>query len=187
MTKIPENAKKVFEGILFDVYQWEQKMFDGTFATFEAIKKLGSVQIIAITPENKIILLDEEQPHNGKFISMPGGKLEKNETPLENAKKELKEETGMKAKRIEFYKETNFGSTINWPTYYFIARDCIKVQEPELEPGEKITPIELNFDEFINKTQEPNFRNKGFKEMIFRMIHTKEELNNFKKKLFNTT
>ncbi len=184
MAKIPDNAKKVFEGILFDVYQWEQKMFDGSYATFEAIKKLASIQIIAITTNKKIILLNEEQPHNGKFISLPGGKLERSETPLENAQKELREETGMQAEIFEFYKETNFGSTINWPTYYYIARECKKVQDPELEPGEKITIMELNFDEFIAKTQVNTFRNKGFQEMIFKMIHTEDELEKFKNILF---
>jgi len=32
---VPEEAKLVFKGIIYDVYQWEQKMFDGTFSTFE--------------------------------------------------------------------------------------------------------------------------------------------------------
>ncbi|KKP89624.1 MAG: NUDIX hydrolase [Candidatus Moranbacteria bacterium GW2011_GWC2_37_73] len=27
---IPEHAKKVFSGTFFDVYQWEQEMFDGS-------------------------------------------------------------------------------------------------------------------------------------------------------------
>lgn len=44
--KIPEDAKLVFKGVIFDVYQWEQEMFDGTYETFEAIKRVGTVQII---------------------------------------------------------------------------------------------------------------------------------------------
>lgn len=63
MAKLPENAKCVFKGVLFDIYQWEQEMFDGTYSIFEKVVRLPSSQIIATTPENKIILLDEEQPH----------------------------------------------------------------------------------------------------------------------------
>lgn len=51
--KIPINARRVFKGIIFDVYQWEQKMFDGNFKTFEMLKRPNTVEIIAIR-DNKI-------------------------------------------------------------------------------------------------------------------------------------
>lgn len=35
---IPSFAKKVFKGIMFDVYQWQQKMFEGKLETFEKMK-----------------------------------------------------------------------------------------------------------------------------------------------------
>ena len=41
---IPHNAKKVFNGILFDVYQWKQKMFDNSIKTFEMLKRKSSLQ-----------------------------------------------------------------------------------------------------------------------------------------------
>lgn len=36
---IPENAKLVFKGKIFDTYQWEQEMYDGSRVTFEKIKR----------------------------------------------------------------------------------------------------------------------------------------------------
>lgn len=36
--KLPPQAKKVFTGQIFDVYQWEQEMYDGSFETFEMLK-----------------------------------------------------------------------------------------------------------------------------------------------------
>ena len=59
MGKIPEHAKKVFEGVLFDVYQWEQECFDGSHATFEAVERLGSVNVIPVVGD-KILINDEE-------------------------------------------------------------------------------------------------------------------------------
>src|SRR5215467_9321922 len=32
---IPEHAERVFQGKIFDVYQWPQKLYDGSTATFE--------------------------------------------------------------------------------------------------------------------------------------------------------
>ena len=69
---IPKSAKCVFKGLFFQTYQWQQKQFDGTYATFEAVKRRPTVQIIA-TVGDKIILLKEEQPNYGKFTSIIGG------------------------------------------------------------------------------------------------------------------
>lgn len=49
---LPKEAKKVFSGVISEVYQWPQKLFDGTTATFEMIKRPDTVKIVAIlTPE----------------------------------------------------------------------------------------------------------------------------------------
>lgn len=183
--KLPRNAKIVNKGIIFDTYQWEQKQFDGSFKTFEAIKRNPTVQIFPITKDNKIIILNEEQPHVGKFSGLVGGHVEDNETPKETAHKELLEETGMKCDELKLWKKTEFGSKIIWNSFYFIAKNVKIVQKATPEVGEKIEMMEVDFDEFIEFTQKENFRNKSFSDMIFRMIHTPGKLDKFKKELFN--
>ena len=59
--KIPDNAKLVFKGVIFDVYQWQQELFDGSQATFEALKRPGTVQVIP-TVGDRVLLSYEEQP-----------------------------------------------------------------------------------------------------------------------------
>ncbi len=49
---IPEQAELKFHGVIFDVYQWPQEMFDGSTETFEMLRRADTVKIIAIlTPE----------------------------------------------------------------------------------------------------------------------------------------
>ncbi len=49
---IPEQAELKFRGVIFDVYQWPQEMFDGSVETFEMLRRADTVKIIAIlTPE----------------------------------------------------------------------------------------------------------------------------------------
>ncbi|MCA9497441.1 MAG: NUDIX domain-containing protein [Nanoarchaeota archaeon] len=184
MVKIPDNAKCVFKGILFDVYQWEQKLFDGSYQTFETVKRIPSVQIIATTKENKVIILKEEQPHVGSFISVPGGRVERGDSEIETVHKELKEELGMKSDDIELWTTKNLGSKIEWTSNFFIARNCIEYCNTQLEAGEKIEREDLTFDAFIVETQKNEFRNKELANMIFRIIHTEGELEKFRKKLF---
>ncbi len=43
---IPDSAKRMFEGIIFDVYQWKQTQFDGTTRDFEMLKRPDTVVIL---------------------------------------------------------------------------------------------------------------------------------------------
>jgi len=52
---IPSNAKLAFKGVIFEVWQWEQEMFDGTTEIFERIWRLPTVEIIA-TVGDKILI-----------------------------------------------------------------------------------------------------------------------------------
>ncbi len=184
MGKIPDNAKRVFEGKLFDVYQWEQEMFDGSTAIFEKVTRIPSVQLIVVTENKKLILLNEEQPFRGKYVSMPGGMVEKNETHLQAAKKELLEELGMKAKELILWKEVNFGDKVDWPCYYYIAKGCKKVAEEQHEVGEKIEPLFVDFDEFIEMILDEKFKNQQFSQILFKLKHT-VGLDKFKEEVLN--
>ncbi|HVS79005.1 MAG TPA: NUDIX domain-containing protein, partial [Candidatus Saccharimonadales bacterium] len=92
---IPVNAKKVFDGKIFDVYQWPQKMYDGTTETFEMLKRPNTVVVLAIK-DGELVILKQSQPNlQNEFMDFPGGRADEGETPLESAKRELLEETGM--------------------------------------------------------------------------------------------
>lgn len=93
MAKIPSHAKKVFSGVLFDVYQWEQEMFDGTHQTFEMVRGYDVAKAILIH-DGKIWLTHEHQPNHSK-IDMPGGMLHRDEDPSMGIQREVSEETGM--------------------------------------------------------------------------------------------
>src|SRR5437868_13556711 len=111
--KIPPEAKLVFSGILFDVYQWQQKMFDGSFETFEMLKRPDTVEIIA-TNGDKVYMSHQSQPNKANFYSLFGGRKEKGEEPLECAKRELLEESGMSSNNWELYKEYKPLHKIEW-------------------------------------------------------------------------
>ena len=95
--RIPDTAKRVFKGKLFDIYQWPQIMFDGSTATYEGLKRTDTVNIFPVTKEGKIILGKQDQPGVKTFIGGFGGRMEEGEDPIQAAKRELLEETGLKS------------------------------------------------------------------------------------------
>ena len=95
-SKYPKNAKRVYSSPEFDVWEWPQKMFDGTTKTFRRAVQSPGVSVIA-SFKNKIILVKEQQPGTPWYYTVAGGTLdEPNEPPRQAALRELLEETGYK-------------------------------------------------------------------------------------------
>ena len=185
MAKIPENAKRVFKGVIFDVYQWEQKMFDGSTETFEMIKRPNTLQIIA-TVGDKIILAEEEQPNKPTFYSLLGGRAEEGEEPEITAKRELLEESGLESDEWKLLKTYAPYFKLDWTIFIFIARNCKKAAEQKLDAGEKIKLLELSFEEFLEKLQDEKFWGAEIANDIYRLSHDSAKLGEFKKKLFSS-
>jgi len=114
---LPKHAKKVFTGEIFDVYQWEQEMYDGSTVIFEKIKRADTVSVIPITTEQKILISHEEQPGLKPFYGVFGGRIEPEENPLSAAKRELLEETGYQSDKWKLWllKKSSGQSFLSWP------------------------------------------------------------------------
>lgn len=182
--KLPAQAKLVFKGIIFDVYQWEQEMFDGSRQTFEMLKRPDTTQVLAVQ-NGKIMVCEEEQPGKPKSYSLFGGRLEPDEVPLVAAKRELLEEAGLESKDWELWRSYTPVVKIDWTLHYFIARDCRQIQPPHLDAGERITVRSLNFDEFIEFVNSVEFRNPEFLVDILKMLGNQKTLTDFQSKLFS--
>lgn len=181
--KIPAEAKKVFEGKIFDVYQWQQKMFDGSEATFEMLKRPNTVEVIAVK-DGKLHLSHQSQPNKADFYSLFGGRGEEGENPLKTAKRELLEESGLSSDNWELFKVYEPMHKIQWEIHTYIAKDCKTSSKPNLDAGEKIKPVECTFDKFI----EIVFSDKYWgNELVVDLLRMKVEgkLEDFKKKLLD--
>ncbi|MBI5369625.1 NUDIX hydrolase [Candidatus Uhrbacteria bacterium] len=146
---IPENAKKVFSGVLFDVYQWPQEMFDGTTETFEMLARQDTAEVLAIK-EGKILLQKQEQPRKPLFYCLPGGRIEKGEESLDGAKRELLEETGFVSPEWILYRQTRPLSKMEWQIFVYVARNVTYQQVPHLDAGEWIEIEWVTLDELID-------------------------------------
>lgn len=120
----------------------EVELPNGKKAKRELIKHPGAVAIIAITDENKLVLVEQyRKALQRTIVEIPAGKLEEGEEPLECAKRELEEETGYECKSIElvtsFYTSPGFADEI---VHVYLATGLTK----------KENAAGLDEDEFVN-------------------------------------
>lgn len=180
---IPDGAKKVFTGQIFDVYQWQQQLFDGSWATFEKLGRVDTVEIIA-TAGDQVYYAKQSQPQQKNYIGLFGGRIDEGETPEQAAKRELREEAGMESSDWELYKSYRPYNKMEWQVHVFIARNCQVVAEQMLDAGEQIEVAHAGFDEFLSLMESDQYVGKELLIDVLKMRLHPEELAAFKKKLF---
>jgi ADP-ribose pyrophosphatase len=157
---LPPHAKRVFKGKVFDVYQWEQELYDGTKTIFEKLKRPDTVAVFAVLPDGKILLTKQEQPGNKPFIAATSGRVDEGEDVVSAAKRELLEESGYEAQELFLWNAQQPVSKIEWCVYTFIAKGLTKVADLNLDGGEKIELMPVSFDELIEIGSDEDFYEK---------------------------
>lgn len=144
---VPSAAKRVFEGQIFDVYQWSQEMFDGSHKTFEMLKRPDTVQIIAIH-DNKIVLVEDEQPGSVMRTHLPGGRVDATDDSwLNAAQRELLEETGLVFANWKLIDVQQPIPKAEWFIPVFLATGLLEEREQSIDAdGERITVIKTDYE-----------------------------------------
>ena len=97
------TTEVVYKGDFLDVRRDEVLLPNGETGTREWINHPGAVVIIPILPNGEIALIKQfRYAAESEFIELPAGKLDKGEEPKACALRELEEEIGYKAGKMEF-------------------------------------------------------------------------------------
>ena len=87
----PDDSRTVYDGKLFDVTveRWGEH-------EREIVEHPGAVAIVAVDADGTVALVRQRREAARKhLVELPAGTLEPGETPLETARRELEEETGL--------------------------------------------------------------------------------------------
>jgi len=179
---IPPNARRVFKGEIFEVYQWDQELFDGSKAVFERVKRPDTVAVIPVV-KGKILIADEEQPDHVRGKTLICGRVEDGELPLETAKRELLEEAGHSSQSWELLKSYSPVSKMEWRIHVFIARDAKKVAGPKLDPGERITLKKIGLDRLFSLMRSSTWKGTEVANDLISLSMDEKKLKAFKRRL----
>ncbi len=91
-------SRDIFQGRIIKVRVDQVLLPDGSESSREIVEHSGAVGIVAIDKENNLWMVRQYRKALERvLLEIPAGTLEENEEPLECARRELEEETGLQA------------------------------------------------------------------------------------------
>lgn len=127
------KRETLFSGHIIELAVDDVRLPNGQMAKRELVFHNGAVGIIALTEENRIILVKQfRKPLEKVILEIPAGKIDSTDgDTLETAQRELEEETGYQGKQwdfvIEFSSAPGFTNEI---LYIYQATGLVKVDNP---------------------------------------------------------
>ncbi len=127
-------------GKIFNVDRLRVELPNGQQAIRDVVRHPGAVAIVALTDDGRICLVRQYRTSLGRVtVEIPAGKLAPGEDPLDCARRELREETGMETEKIAFL--TTIGTGVGF------ADELIHIY---MATGLRFSRSDPDADEFIN-------------------------------------
>jgi len=140
----------LFTARRFQVRRVAQPCRDGSLRDREVIIHPGSVVILPLLPGDLVCLVEVVRVAVGAtLLELPAGTLDRDEPPLATAARELAEETGYRAGRIEPAGEFWMSPGILRERMHLFVATELTAGEQALEPGELITTRLVPWDEAV--------------------------------------
>lgn len=149
------STKEIFKGKIIDVSVETVSLPNGDIAEREIVRHPGGVGILAITDDDKIILVKQyRKPYDKAIYEIPAGKRDKGEDIKLCGRRELLEETGATAEHFEylcaFYPSPGFTDEID---HLYLAKG-LKFGEANPDEDEfldiEFFPIEKVYEMIMN-------------------------------------
>ena len=99
------KSEKIYDGAIINLRRDKVTVQGGT-SYREIIEHNGGAVIAALTEDRKLVMVRQyRKPADKVMLEVPAGKIDPGEKPIEAAVRELKEETGYAASKVEFLTE----------------------------------------------------------------------------------
>jgi ADP-ribose pyrophosphatase len=139
------NEEKVLRAHAFDVVKLHYELPDGRTRSYDLVDHLDAVTIVPVNQAGEVLFVKQYRVGARDYLlELPAGVMDEGEDPLETAMRELREETGMAARKL--IKLGGFYMTPGYSNEFmtvFLATELYHA------------PLEMDDDEFLNLVKVP--------------------------------
>ncbi|MBX5328513.1 MAG: NUDIX hydrolase [Candidatus Bathyarchaeota archaeon] len=144
------KSKPIYNKHGITILEDSVKFADGTTYEYVYFRSKGTVVIAAFTEDKKMILTKQyRHPLRRIVYDVPGGAIENGETPLEAALRELEEETGFTAEKLEWIGRFSRGPSSQAVVEVFFAK--IKRKNEHFDTTEIVEIEMVDFDSLFKR------------------------------------
>jgi ADP-ribose pyrophosphatase len=127
------NRKVHYTGRLFTVAAREYQLPDGRSYTYEVVEHHGAITIIPLDKDGTLLFVRQYRVGSqSELLELPAGMLEDDEDPQSGAAREVREETGMAAGKLQrlgdFYMAPGYSTE---HMHVFLATDLYAAPLPQ--------------------------------------------------------
>ena len=137
----------LFRSQRFTVVRESQTTPDGREIARDIVRHPGAVAILPLLDDGRVCLIQNHRLSVGQtLIELPAGTLEPGEDPAAAAARELTEETGYRAGRIELLAVFYMSPGILDEKMHVYVATGLTAGAQKLEPGESIVPLRASWN-----------------------------------------
>jgi ADP-ribose pyrophosphatase len=146
------SQKSILKKELFEVKQLSLKDQKGKLKKQFITERNPTVCVFPITKKYEVYLIKQFRPMHGKIVlEAVSGYIEKKESSLAAAKRELKEETGISADQLEEFARIEIaGSVLKSRSHLFLATG-LEEGEKNLQDDEEIEVVKMSLSNAAEK------------------------------------
>lgn len=134
------RSKMVYKGPVFGIRRDEIIEPGGMRVTREVITHPGSVVVLPVFPDGRILLIRQYRHATRQFLwELVAGRIDRGENPRKAAARELIEETGYRAKRFHVFLDVFPTPGFLEERMYILLAEDLTAGKAEPEEDEKIT------------------------------------------------
>jgi ADP-ribose pyrophosphatase len=133
------KSKVVYQGRVFGVRRDEVIEPSGVHATREVITHSGSVVVLPVLPDGRIVLIRQYRHATRQYLwELVAGRMDEGETPKQGAARELIEETGYRAKKFSVFLDLFPSPGFLEERMYILLAEGVTPGKAQPEEDEKI-------------------------------------------------
>ena len=145
------DKKIVYNGDFLKMRVDEIKLPNEKISSMEFIEHSDAACVLAIDDDNNILMVKQYRyPISQIMYEVPAGKMDENETPIECANRELEEETGYKAEKLELIGEIYTAPAYSTEKIYIYLASGLTQGKVNLDDDEFLECEKINFEKVLN-------------------------------------